>query len=205
MTRRMRVLTGFLAATVALLVAAAGPEASAAEFSVAKIYWEYNATANDLGVHVSLDAEDWQTLKITHPNGQSLFEVTTGGGYKKLGLTELFFEGAEPSLDDVPLRELLGQFPEGRYRFTGTTVDGTRLESAPRLSHAIPAGPEVSAEFDEGEVEISWKAVTRPPRGFPARPINIVGYQVIVGSFQVTLPATRRRSRTPWRPGVTAC
>ena len=106
MMRRMRVLTGFPAAMVALPVAVGGPEASAAEFTVAKIYWEYNATANDLGVHVSLDAEDWQTLKIAHPNGQTLFEVTTGGGYKKLGLIELFFEGAEPSLDDVPLREL---------------------------------------------------------------------------------------------------
>ena len=37
---------------------------------------------------------------------------------------------------------------------------------------------------------ISWDAVTAPPPGFPAEPIHIVGYQVIVGTFQVTVPAT---------------
>jgi hypothetical protein len=37
---------------------------------------------------------------------------------------------------------------------------------------------------------ISWTEVTGPPEDFPDEPIHIVGYQVIVGSFQVTLPAT---------------
>ena len=32
--------------------------------------------------------------------------------------------------------------------------------------------------------------MTAPPPGFPAEPIHIVGYQVIVGAFQVTVPAT---------------
>jgi len=33
--------------------------------------------------------------------------------------------------------------------------------------------------------------VTGPPPGFPNEPITIVGYQVIVGTFQVTVPATQ--------------
>lgn len=199
MTRHIRLLPVFLVAMVALIVATTGPAASAQEFKIAKIYWEYNASANDLGVHVSLDAEDWTTLKILHPNGQTLYQVTTGGGWKRFGLTEMFFEGAEPALKpagDVALQELLNLFPKGQYKFVAKAIDGA-LESRPTLSHAIPAGPEVSAEFDEDEVIIRWKAVTRPPRGFPDEPINIVGYQVIVGSFQVTLPASSRSVTVP--------
>jgi hypothetical protein len=189
---------GASAANVAdLKVGATAPRTSAAQFPIAKIYWEYNATANDLGVHVSLDAEDWRTLKIVHPNGQTLFNVTTKGAYREFGLTELFFEGAEPSLDEVPLEELLGQFPAGQYKFIGTTVDGTTLESAPTLSHAIPAGPVVSSTVNGNAVEISWQAVTGPPTGFPDEQIKIVGYQVIVESFQVTLPASSRKVTVP--------
>jgi hypothetical protein len=213
MSGRVRRLPGLLTVMVALLVGAAVPGASAARvvdltvgpttmraaarFAATKIYWEYNATANDLGVHVSLDAEDWRELEIVHPNGREIFEVETGGGYRQLGLTELFFEGAEPSLDDVPLEELLGKFPPGRYRFIGETVDGTRLESTPTLSHAIPAGPVVASTVKGDAVEISWQAVTDPPSGFPDERIRIVGYQVIVGSFQVTLPASSRKVTVP--------
>lgn len=197
MTRHLRMLPGFLVAMVALIVGATGSAAWAAEFKEARILFEYNSTANDLGVQVFLDAEDWRTLKIVHPNGQAIFEVTLRGGLRKFGLTETFFEGAEPSLADVPLEELLAQFPEGKYKFLGTTVDGTRLESTATFSHAIPAGPEVSAEVKDDEAIIKWKGVTGPPKGFPARPIEIVGYQVIVESFQVTLPASSRSVTVP--------
>ena len=197
MSRHMHMLPGLLVAMVALIVGATGPQASAAEFKEARIFFEYNSTANDLGVQVFLDAEDWRTLKIVHPNGQTIFEVKLGGGLRKFGLTEMFFEGAEPSLDDVPLEKLLELFPKGKYKFIGTTVDGTPLESTATLSHAIPAGPEVSAELNDDEVIIRWKAVTGPPKGFPAEPIKIVGYQVIVGSFQVTLPASSRFVTVP--------
>jgi hypothetical protein len=163
-------------------------------FEVTKIFFEYNSTDNDLGVHVFLDGEDWRSLEIINPRGRSIFEVESGGGFRELGLTELFFEGAEPSLDEVPLEELLDLFPEGEYRFSGRTVERDRIVGTARLTHAIPAGPpNVSAEVGAGNsLIIRWGAVTNPPAGFPNRPIVIVGYQVIVGSFQVTLPASAR-------------
>jgi hypothetical protein len=187
----------FLVAMVALLVGAIVSKAWAADFAEARIFFEYNSTDNDLGVHVFLDGEDWRTLRIVHPNGRTIFEVTTRGGFGKFGLTEMFFEGAEPSLEEVPLEELLEQFPQGQYKFIGMTVDGTRLESTATLSHAVPAGPEVSTEMDDDEVVIRWKAVTGPAKGFPAEQIEIIGYQVIVGSFQVTLPASSRSVTVP--------
>jgi hypothetical protein len=112
-------------------------------------------------------------------------------------MTELFFEGAEPSLDEVPLDELLAKFPEGKYRFSGETVSGDPLVGKGILTHAIPAGPDVSAEVDGNEVIISWDPVTGPPEGFPDREINITGYQVIVEPFQVTLPGSRTSVTLP--------
>jgi len=189
MKRHVRRLSVLMAAAVAFLGTAV-PEARGIGFPIAKIYWEYNSSANDLGVHVFLDAEDWKTVKIVHPNGNTIFEVAGKGPYEQLGLTELFFEGAEPSLDDVPLEELLDLFPDERYTFMGETVDGHRLTSRPTLSHAIPDGPDVSAQVNGNSVVISWAEVTGPPEGFPDEEIDIVGYQVIVETFQVTVPAS---------------
>jgi hypothetical protein len=195
MRNRMRLLSLFLVAIVALIVGAAAPEAPFAE---ARIFIEYNSSGNDLGFHIFLDAEDWKEVEIVNPNGRTIFEVEGKGGFGDLGMTELFFEGAEPSLDDVPLDELLALFPEGEYKFIGVTVEGKILISRPTLTHAVPAGPKVSAKVDEeGEVTISWKAVTAPPEGFPNKLIEIVGYQVIVGSFQVTLLASSRSVEVP--------
>jgi len=193
MTRYVR-LVPFL--VLAVLAGVGGP-ALGAGFSESRIYIEYNASANDLGFHVSLDGEDWSALKIINPAGVAVFEVATRGGYKELGLTELFFEGAEPSLDDVPLNELLARFPEGRYKFSGVTVTGGRLVSTGTLSHAIPAGPSVSAEVDGDLITIRWEPVVAPPPGFPNRRIEIVGYQVLVDPFAVTLPADSTQVTLP--------
>jgi hypothetical protein len=193
MMRHARILACFPAALVALIVGVTGPDVWAAKkkLEVSRIYWEYNSSANDLGVHVSLDGEDWKQLNIINPEGRTIFEVEGGGPYRMLGMTELFFEGAEPSLDEVPLEDLLALFPEGKYRFTGRTVDGDAIVGTGQLTHAIPAGPtNVAAALNGDSLVIGWDPVTGPPDGFPDLPINIVGYQVVVGSFQVTIPAT---------------
>lgn len=204
MTRSARILHVVLVAAIALLFTGPAPDLRADDasngsipFAEARIFIEYNSTDNDLGFHVRLDGEDWNTLKIVNPNGRTITEVAGRGPFRDLGMTELFFEGAEPSLDDVPLDTLLALFPEGKYTFTGTTVDGTRLASTARLTHAVPAGPKVSAEVKGDSVVIRWRAVTRPPEGFPNRRIKIVGYQVIVGSFEVTLPGSSRQVTLP--------
>jgi hypothetical protein len=170
---------------------AGGGQAQAAELSFSRIFIEFNQTANDLGYHVSLDGEDWTRLAISRPDGKRIFEVQGRGPYKLLGMTELFFEGAEPSLDDFPLRELLSLFPEGEYSFQGTTVDGDAIEGTGTLSHAVPNGPgNVSAVLSGDSLVVSWDKVTTTPPGFPQRPIHIAGYQLIVEAYQVTVPDT---------------
>jgi len=160
------------------------------ELEVSKIFWEYNSTDNDLGVQVSLDGEEWQRLKIVNPVGKTIFNVAGKGPYKQLGLSELFFEGAEPTLTDFPLQDLLDLFPEGQYDFKGATIDGEKVTGSWMFTHAIPAGPEVSTEQGPGDLlRIHWTAVTGNPPDFPVEPVTITGYQVIVEPFQVTVPA----------------
>ena len=181
---------------VAIALGLASP-AWAAQFEAARIYIEYNSTDNDLGFHVLLDGPNWETVRIVDPAGITNFEVAGKGGYQGLGLTELFFEGAEPSLDEFPLADLLARFPEGKYRFIGTAVGGGRLMSTGTLSHAVPAGPVVTTEVTDETVIIRWDPVTGPPEGFPVAEVTIVGYQVIVEPFQVTLPASSTQVTLP--------
>ncbi len=183
-----------VAASILALPGAASPpgggDGGEVQLSFSRIYWEYNSSAEDLGVHVTLDGEDWTRLKITNPKGKVLFQVVGRGPYKELGMTELFFEGAEPALADVPLEDLLEMFPEGDYDFEGVTVDGEEIEGEWEFTHAIPDGPNVSATMIGNDyLRIDWTEVTAPPAGFPDREVEITGYQVIVEpSFQVTLP-----------------
>ena len=188
------VLTGLLA-----LALSAPTWASPLKFEASRIYIEYNSTDNDLGFHVFLDAEDWKSMKIVNPAGVTVFEATGKGPYGRpnLGLSEMFFEGAEPTLTDIPLETLLALFPEGKYRFQGMTADGTRLNGTSTFTHAVPDGPVVSSEVAQGSVVIRWRPVTGPPPGFPNERIDMVGYQVIVDPFQVTLPATSTQVTLP--------
>lgn len=183
-----------------LLIAAAGGEEAPEEIPLeeARIYWEFNSTDDDLGVHVFLDGEDWRKIKIKNPNGKTIFEVKGKGPYKDLGLTELFYEGAEPALSEVPLEDLLELFPEGDYEFSGKYVEGEKVTGTWAFTHAVPAGPVVDSTVSAGpSVEISWELVTDSAPGFPDLPIDITGYQVIVGSFQVTLPDTATSVTVP--------
>ena len=176
---------------VAAVALVTGVYASAAELAESRIFIEYNQSGNDLGFHVSLDGEDWTRLRIVNPNGRRIFEVEGRRAYRQLGMTELFFEGAEPNLDEFPLEDLLALFPEGEYRFRGRTVDGEAIEGTGTLSHAVPNGPgNVTVALSGDSLVISWDAVSTVPDGFPDRPISIVSYQVIVDSFEVTVPAS---------------
>lgn len=143
---------------------------AAIPFGDAQIYFELNSTANDAGIQVFLDAEDWKRVAIKDERGRELLEVETGGGMRELGLTELRFEGAEPDPS-----EALDAFPAGTYRFRGTTTDGKRLFATATLSHDLPAAPVFSPSegevVDPDDAEIEWEPVAGVDR-----------YQVIVES-----------------------
>src|SRR5262249_20164388 len=146
---------------VVALVMGTPCRAAALKFEAARLYIEYNSTDNDLGFHVFLDAEDWKSMKIVNPDGVTIVEIAGKGPYGKpnLGLSELFFEGAEPTLDTFPLNDLLAQFPEGKYKFIGVTAEGVRLTTTSTFTHAVPAGPVVSSDVSNNGVVIRWQHV----------------------------------------------
>jgi len=148
-------------------------------FSDARIRIEVNATDGDSGLHVLLDAEGWKFVKIFDPNGRLVFHVAGGGGVRKTGLTELFFESAEPGFDELPLDEFLKRFPAGEYRFVGRTLEGQTLSSKATLTHALPDGPVLlspaeNSVQDANNTVVRWAPVADPPGS------RIVRYEVIV-------------------------
>ncbi len=136
-------------------------------FKEARLIIEFNATAQDAGVQLFLDAEDWKTIDIIDPNGNLIFEVDGRGKLRKLGMTELFFESVEPALEDLPLQDFLALFPEGEYKIIGKTIAGDTLVSKVPFSHLIPDGPSVNGPKKKDVVDpqntvISWDPVVTP-------------------------------------------
>jgi hypothetical protein len=145
----------------------------------ASIIIETNATDADAGIQVFLDGKDWREMSLIAPDGRRMLVVQNTGSLRTWGLTELFSESSEPPFDEAPFREFKKRFPEGTYRFRGTTIDGARLVAKATLTHDIPKGPVITSPSDgesvpHGDVLASWEPVTRPSG------IEIVGYRAIV-------------------------
>jgi hypothetical protein len=150
-------------------------------FADVKILIEHNATAEDTGFQVFLDGEPWNRLEIEGPGGDVL-EVKARGNLKKLGLTEFFFETNEPENAEVPIEELLAQFPEGEYLFEGRSIDGIKLTGTATLTHTIPKGPVILSPtegevVDPNDTVIQWEKVEESITGGP---VEIVSYEVII-------------------------
>lgn len=146
----------------------------------ARLKFEINATDEDAGIQVFLDADPWKEMSIFDPDGSLIFTTATYGSIGEQGGTELFLESAEPTLAELPLEQLLERFPEGRYRFRGTGLEGERYVGSARLTHDLPDGPTLVSPLEGGspqdprDTTVVWEPVD-PPNGSP-----IIGYQVLV-------------------------
>ena len=201
------------AAAIALLVGlAAAPRAAAIRLAEAAIFIEINATDGDAGIQVFLDGEGWDTMQVRNPNGQVVLNILGEGGIGQQGLTEGFFESAEPSFDEQSLEEFLALHPPGFYQFRGRTTDGVPLRGSARLTHALPDAPvilypeEEQDDVDPDETWVEWESVPDPPGS------RIMGYIVVVEKdegqlevFEVNLPRRATRVSVPpefMRPGT---
>ena len=108
----------FLAAGVALTFAAGFSDCWAGDeipFSEANLFFELNDTDGDLGIHASIDGEPWKKLRIKDPKGRKILDISVKRRLRRQGLTQLFFESAEPSFDELAPEEFFRRFPEGEY------------------------------------------------------------------------------------------
>ena len=210
----MRRETTFLTiAAIALAVAlVAAPQAQAIRLSEAAIFIEINATDGDAGIQIFLDGEGWDTMQVKNPNGQVVLNILGEGGVGQQGLTEGFFESAEPSFEEQSLEEFLALHPAGFYQFRGRTTDGKPLRASARLTHALPDAPvilypeEEQDDVDPEETRVEWETVPDPPGS------RIMGYIVVVEkdegrleTFTVDLPRGATMVSVPpefMRPGT---
>jgi hypothetical protein len=185
-------------------ISAADDEEDEIPFSVANVFFELNNTDGDLGIHALIDGDPWKRLEIEDPNERKLLNVRLKGRLRRQGLTELFFESAEPPFEsddpeEVTLtpEEFFERFPEGEYEVSGRTLEGDELESTAMVTHLMPApadnvmvnGSATPEDCDDGPVPmviepfvISWDAVTlsHPEIGRTNEPITVDRYEVVV-------------------------
>jgi hypothetical protein len=149
-------------------------------YEINDLFIETNATDGDIGLQLLADVDEWDKFTLRDPKGRKLMmKAKTKGRLRGWGLTELFWETAEPEFSEVPLREFKKRFPAGKYRFRGRSVDGRRIVGSDRLTHVIPAGPVITSPSKNEEVSannltVSWEPVTKPAG------VDIVTYQVII-------------------------
>jgi len=186
--------------TVALLLGAGVliPDARAQRpqrFSEAELFFELNDTDGDLGIHASIDGEPWTHLEIEGPDDSQLLDISAGGRLRSQGLTQLFFESAEPSFDELEPADFFHRFPEGRYEIVARAQEGGTIFSSAVLSHVMPARPgnilvnrvPAAESCDEplptviAPVLIDWDPVTRShPEIGKQGPIQVSRYQLFV-------------------------
>jgi len=208
-SQRNRFLAGLLAGGLALGFTAQAALADDDDefefpFDEAEIFFELNNTDEDLGIHALIDGDAWKRLEIEDPNERKLLDIRVKGRLRKQGLTEIFFESAEPTFDELSPEEFFERFPAGTYEIEGKTLDGRELESETEVTHLMPAPPGGITlngdlvildliDCDEidtipmvvaGPVMIGWGPVTRshPGEGFlrPIMDVDIHNYQVVV-------------------------
>ena len=185
--RPMSLVPVFLVVMISLVLAAGVVVGWAATtFDEAHIFFELNNTDGDLGIHALIDGEEWRKLEIRDPNKHRMLKIAVQGRLRMQGLTELFFESAEPTFDELSPEDFFSRFPAGDYEIKGTTLEGDKLASTAELTHVMPAPPggitlndallgeiakercdEDSDEFDpkvvavpSGTVTIVWDDVT---------------------------------------------
>jgi len=218
MKRHMRMLAILLVPVVTLILGIAAPEIWAGgwhhnhddeeiPFDEAELFFELNNTDGDLGIHALIDGEPWKRLVIEDPRERKMLDVRVNGRLRRQGLTEIFFESAEPVFDELPPWRFFRRFPAGTYEIEGITLEGDELESEVELTHVMPAAPAKATvngnsdafldapdncvEVDEddggdlptisGDVTVEWDPVTtsHPTIGESGSDIEIIRYQVV--------------------------
>jgi hypothetical protein len=196
-----------LSASIAALGLLAFAPASMAEkprdeeqpFKQTNIHFETNASACDMGIQMSFDTDGITEAEVENPYGDVVFSMRSVYGMEEtFDVTEMFQERVEPPISDlidelgcedvedeaVMLSDLLAAWPEGWYEFDGESR-GEEFEGEARLTHRIPAGPEILAPEDgdivddDKHLRIRWRKVRRPLVSYLG-PIEIAGYHIVV-------------------------
>lgn len=191
--------------------------AYAAPFGEAELYFELNHSASDLGIHSSIDGGAYNELEIYSPKKQTTLRLSASRTLARQGLTQLFWESAEPTFDQLSPPAFFNRFPEGKYRIKAESNGGGKLTATVNLSHVMAApasnitvsGVPAAVNCDapnlplvSAPVVIEWDpVVTSHPTVGKAGPVTISRYEFFteqgVVKFGVTLLPTTTSFQVP--------
>lgn len=182
MMRYMRMLPIFLIVVAAFTFGAAAFANNEIELDEANVFIEWNSTDTDFGIHFFWDGEPWKSMVVKNERGQTVLNVKAKKNVRAQGLTEGFFESAEPPESELSKEEFFARFPKGVYEFLGKSLDGDRLVGEADFTHTLPAPPK-NLSPAEGDVvshlgfTASFDPVTEDTEG---NPLDIEFYEVVV-------------------------
>ena len=167
---------------------AADATGASVPFADVELFFEFNSTDNDLGLQLFLDSDGWKRVRVLDPGKNEIVLMQAEGKLARLGITELRFESAEPSPEEV-----LALFPPGKYRFRGRSVEGDQLASNVILSHDFPPAPTFSPSggevVDPKNTVVEWNAPG-------AEQVELIIEQDELGHvLDITLSGSTRRLR----------
>ena len=165
------------------------------KFASSELFIEINGTDGDAGLQLDLDGDAWRRAALFAPNGRKVLDIAAKSTLRGYGLTGLTFESSEPPFAEQPFNRFKTLFPEGKYTFRGTTIEGRKVTGNDRLTHDIPEMPTVTSPAEDGVVSangfvVQWEPVTRPAG------IEIELYEVIISGDEAGLDASLPPSAT---------
>ncbi len=171
-------LSPFFLTPLALSWAFPAPETRGTEVPLADaaVFIEFNSTDGDFGIQFFWDGDPWDRMTVVDPSGKNALKVKINHGLQRQGLTEGFFESAEPPTSVLSMAQFLQRFPEGDYDFAGATLTGERLVGEAEFTHVMPAPPanlspgEGAAVSATAPLVLSFDAVIADLNGAPLQP-----------------------------------
>ena len=138
------------------------------------------------GIHFFWDGDPWKRMMVRDEDGRVVLDVQAQRNVRKQGLTEGFFESAEPPISELSMEEFLARFPEQEYEFRGTTLEGGRLEGTAEFTHTLPAPPTDLSPATGDVVShqgfiASFTGVTQDVEG---NDLDIAFYEVVVEKLE---------------------
>ena len=97
-------VTSAIMAAPTLTIARDHRDRDEVELEEAYLYFELNDTDGDLGLHGKADGDAWKSMSVEGPEGRherKILSIRARAGMRRQGFTELFFESAEPTFDEL--------------------------------------------------------------------------------------------------------
>lgn len=155
------------------------------QLSEAEVFIEWNSTDDDFGVHVFFDGDPWRRMRLLDADETPVMQIKCSQNIAEQGMTEGFFESAEPPTSVLSMKAFLERFPEGEYEFEGKTLDGRELEGETEFTHDIPLPPTRLVPSDGALVDAGMPLVLR----FAPVEASVFGDPLEIEFYEVVLEA----------------